>query len=81
MYRFELKKPLISIIFFKQPVVMEISDCLQVEMVLKVDLKFVAVAPGEQSVMTSLEMLMLKLHVTSLAFQAQVSRSQYAHSV
>ena len=54
--------------FCKQPVLMEISDCLQVGMVLKVDLKFVAVAPGEQSVMTSLEMLMLKLYATSLAF-------------
>ena len=52
---------------------MEISDCPQVEMVLKVDLKFVAVASGEQFVMTSLETLMLKLHATSLAFQAQVS--------
>ena len=52
---------------------MEISDYLMVEMVLKADLKFVAVASGEQSVMTSLEMLMLKLHATSLAFQAQVS--------
>lgn len=64
---------MISVIFFKQPVLMEISDYLMVEMVLKADLKFVAVASGEQSVMTSLEMLMLKLHATSLAFQAQVS--------
>lgn len=68
MYSFESKNPIISVIFFTQPVLMEISDCLQVEMVLKVDLKFVVVAPGEQSVTTFLETLMLKLHATSLAF-------------
>lgn len=51
---------------------METSGCLQVEMVLKGDWKSVVVAVGEQSVMTSLEMLMLKLLATSLALEAQV---------
>ena len=55
-----------------QPVLMETSGCLQVEMALKGDWKFVVVALGELFVMTSLEMLMLKLLVTSWALPAQV---------
>ena len=51
---------------------MEISGCLQVEMVLKGDWKSVVVALGEQFVMTSLEMSMLKLLATSWASAAQV---------
>ena len=44
---------------------METLGSLQVEMVLKGDWKFVAVALGELFVMTFLEMLMLKLLATS----------------
>lgn len=51
---------------------METSGSLLVEMVLKGDWKSVAVALGEPFVMTSLEMLMLKLLVISWALVAQV---------
>ena len=52
---------------------MVISGCLQVGMVPTVDWKSVVEAHGELFVMTSLEMLMLKLYATSLVSQALVS--------
>ena len=51
---------------------METSGSLLVEMALKGDWKSVVVALGEPFVMTSLEMLMLKLLVISWALVAQV---------
>ena len=51
---------------------METSGSLLVEMALKDDWKSVVVALGEPFVMTSLEMSMLKLLVTSWALVAQV---------
>ena len=48
-----------------QHVPMETSDYLLEEMAVKGDWRSAVVALGEQSVMISLEMLMLKLHATS----------------
>ena len=58
---------------FKQLVLMEISGYLQVVVVLKGDWKSVVEAHGELFVMTSLEMLTLKLHATSSVSKAVVS--------
>ena len=53
---------------------METSGSLEVEMALKGDSKFVVVVVGGLFVMTSLEMLMLELFVTSWALPAQVCK-------